>query len=387
MRHTTARKKSSKNAGSAGGAGPGPLMKMGIIESVPAKPPRRAPFRLVSGASSGSSALAALDALNPAKRFLDTLSPQSRRSMKANLTRVARLLGVSFEAVPWHLIRSQHIEALRAALSDTRPHQSKSRDARLSPHTVNATLAALRGVARAAYQLHAISADDYRLICEVKNVRGGRVSSRARALDLAEVSALLSACERDPTAAGARDACLVALLAGAGLRRAEAAALKLSDWRARSHTLRVRGKGDKERLVYLEDGGTRRALAAWLRVRGGEPGALLSPVDPNKGRVEIRHLTGQAVYNAVEKRRRQAGLRRRFSAHDLRHFFADWLREQGAGIEDVSELLGHASIETTAIYYHGGERAKRKAARLVKIPYGGGRRGRRRRRRRKRSKG
>lgn len=372
-------------------------MKLPIIESVPATASPRASFRLVPEPSEGARALAALEALNPAKRFLDTLSPGSSRSMRANLHRVARLLGVPFEAVPWHLLRSHHIEALRAALQRARPHRAKSREARLSPHTVNATLTALRGVARAAYQLRAIEVEDYLLIREVRNARGARVSASARALELREVAAMLSACGRDETPAGARDACLLALLAGAGLRRAEAVGLKLSDWRERTHTLRVRGKGDRERLVYLEDGGTRRALAAWLRVRGAEPGALLLPVD-REGRVERRfdpegdhrHMAGQAVYNVVEKRRRQSGLRRRVSPHDLRHFYADHLRARGARIEAVQELLGHASIATTAIYCHGGERAKRQAASLIKLPYraggGSGRRGRRRRRR-KYSKG
>ena len=60
----------------------------------------------------------------------------------------------------------------------------------------------------------------------------------------------------------------------------------------------MRGKGNKERLVYLEDGGTRRALLDWLKARGEEPGALLAPVDA-RGRLGYRDLTARAVYNAV----------------------------------------------------------------------------------------
>lgn len=356
-------------------------MKMLIIESDRAKAPARPPIALVPRHRTGETALSELDTLNPARRFLNTLSPSSRRSMRANLERVARLLRVPLEAVPWHMLRAPHLEALRAAMQELRPKGSKSPAARLAPATINATLAALRGVARQAYLLGALDPDEYRQIGEVSNVRGARVSASARALEMREVASLLAACDEDETAAGERDGCLIALMAGAGLRRAEAAALDLADWRTRTHTLRVKGKGNKERLVYLEDGGTRRRLADWLKLRGAEPGALLVPVDP-KGRLVMRHMTGQAVYNAVLKRRRQAGVRRVFSPHALRHFFADRLMELGAGIEAVSDLLGHASVATTEIYYHGGERAKRKASRLIKLPYSGG--GRRRRRRKHR---
>lgn len=347
-------------------------MKNLIIVSQKPGPPARPPLRLVPPHAAAAGPLAALDALNPARRYLATLAAPSRRSMRVNLNRVARLLGVPFDGVPWHLLRAPHLEALRAAMAD----------ARLSPATTNATLAALRGVAKQAFALRALGGDDYQLIREVRGVRGGRVGGRARPVAVPEVARLLDACARDPTAAGRRDACLVALLAGAGLRRAEAAALTLADWRARSHALRVVGKGDRERLVYLEDGGTRRALRAWLEVRGDAEGPLLTPVD-RRGRVQFRHLTGDAVYNALRKRRREAGLRQKFSPHALRHFFATHLLEAGANIVEVSELLGHASIEVTAVYAHSGERGKRRAASLISLPYrsGGGGRGRRRRQR------
>lgn len=102
-------------------------------------------------------------------------------------------------------------------------------DAHLAPATINATLAALRGVLRQAYLIHAITPDKYREICEVHGVRGSRVGSAGRAVELVEVEALLSACGRDESVAGARDACLIALLAGAGLRREEAVSLEVSD--------------------------------------------------------------------------------------------------------------------------------------------------------------
>src|SRR5207247_482737 len=104
----------------------------------------------------------------------------------------------------------------------------------------NATLCAVRGVARAAWNLGQISAEDYQRIKNVSSVRGERLPA-GRALAGGEVVALLDACVRDESAAGARDAALVALLDGAGLRRSEVAALDLEHFDPASGELRVRG--------------------------------------------------------------------------------------------------------------------------------------------------
>lgn len=376
MAHKARGEKSSKNAAAGGRGGVVSLMKTRIIISDRTEPPARPRLELVPAHRVGADPLSALDVLNPARRYLNTLSAASRRTMRGNLQRVASLLRSRLESFPWERLRADYVRAIAAALVD----------AGRAPATVNVTLAALRGVCRQAFEMRAMEPDVYQAIARVGNVRGGRLKAQAAALAPREVSALLEACAADKTPAGARDACLLSLLAGAGLRRAEAAALRLEDWRARTHCLRVRGKGNKERLVYLEDGGTRRALLDWLKVRGEEHGALLVPVD-SKGRMANRHLTAQAVYNAVAKRRAEAGIRRRFSPHDLRHFFASEAVAEGGDLKAVSDLLGHASVSTTQIYVHGGERAKRQAAALVRIPYraGGGRRRRRKRRRRGRN--
>ncbi|HEX3560390.1 MAG TPA: tyrosine-type recombinase/integrase [Pyrinomonadaceae bacterium] len=351
-------------------------MKKPILITKPPEGPGRGLIRLVGGRAATASALDNLHALNPARRYLDTLSPGSRRAGRVCLLRVARALRVPFDAVPWELLRASHIESLRARMQD----------ARLSSSSINGTLAALKGVARQAFALRMLAAEEYQLIREVRGVRGSRTQA-GRALAVTEVAALLDACVRDPCrAAGARDAALVALLAGAGLRRAEAVSLRVEDYRARSHALRVHGKGDKERVVYFDDGGARKALLAWLEVRGAEPGPMLTPVD-RAGHVQVRHLTGEAVYKALRKRAREASVTRRFSPHSLRRFFATRLLDEGAGLGEVSGLLGHASVVTTAIYDRRGERARREASRLISLPYRGasGRRRRKRRKRRRRS--
>ena len=287
---------------------------------------------------------------SPAALYLAGLQPSGRRSMRSRLSLAVRLMAphrrLSFESVTIVLFRL--------------------REAGAAPATVNAVLSALKGVARCAWHTGLMTVEEYQRVDDVRGVRGSRLP-RGRALTGEEISSLLRACERAPGPAGGRDACLVALLAGAGLRRAEAVSLDLGHYCRRDHSLRVTGKGDKERLVYLEDGGTRRALNAWLRERGDEPGPLLCPVS-KQGTIVLRRLSAQAVYKALRKRAREAGIAR-LSPHDLRRTFATSLLDCGADIGSVQSLLGHTSAETTAIYDRRGEAAKRRTSALASLPY------------------
>src|SRR5207245_2030000 len=117
---------------------------------------------------------------------------------------------------------------------------------------------------------------------------------RGRALPAGELRALFTTCARDTTPAGRRDAALLALLYGGGLRRGEAVALDLEDYASETGELRIRqGKGRKDRLVYVANGGG-SALADWLQVRGPDPGPLFYAINKG-GRLLPRRLTAQAV--------------------------------------------------------------------------------------------
>lgn len=293
---------------------------------------------------------------NPAAVYLAGLKPTGRRSMLSKLNRVAVLLGCEDAlAVAWVELRFQHVAAVRAKLQEEN----------LAAATVNATLAALKGVARAAFNLGLMSGEDLERIRSVKAVRGEKLLA-GRALTTGEVSALLRVCVRAGGAGGARDAALIALMSAGGLRRSEVVDLDRADYDAEAGELVVRGKGDKERLLYVNDGAA-RALADWLEHRGDEPGALFQPVSKG-GRVLRRRMTDQAVYNMLVRRARQANVRR-FSPHDLRRTFVSNLLDAGADVVTVQQLAGHANVQTTARYDRRGEEAKRKAVGLVDTPY------------------
>lgn len=295
---------------------------------------------------------------NPAAVYLARLAVGSRRTMREALETLAKVAthgARGADNLPWHALRYQHTAAMRAQLLE-----------RYAPSTVNKMLAALRGALREAWRLGLMSAEDYRRAVDLPSVRGN-VLPRGRALSSGELRALFRACAADTTAAGARDAALLALLYGAGLRRAEAVALELADYNRESGELAIRsGKGRKARTVYATNGG-QEALEAWLEARGQEAGALLCPVGKD-GRVDVRRLTSQALYLACQKRAREAGVKA-FSPHDMRRSFITALLDSGADVVTVQRLAGHASLSTTGLYDRRGEAAKRKAAELLHVPY------------------
>ena len=252
--------------------------------------------------------------------------------------------------VAWQLLRLQHTAALRVQLAE-----------KYAPSTANLRLVALRGVLRVAWQLGTMPADDYQKAVDLRPVRGERLAS-GRHVPEEEIKALLSSCES--TRQGARDAAVLALLYGCGLRRAELCQLQMGDYDAAAGALVVNGKGGKQRRLPLP-GGTVQALAAWLNERGREPGPLFFSVG---GRRPGGQLTGQAVYHLLRKRAALAGLAD-VSPHDLRRTYAGELLDRGADIVTVQKLLGHASIQTTAGYDRRGEETKRRAVELLQVPY------------------
>jgi len=295
---------------------------------------------------------------NPALVYLAGLGSESgRRAMRTALENMAALLiaDATLATFPWARLRFQHTAAIRAQLAE-----------QYAPATVNRYLAALRGTLKAAWHLGQMTAEDY----QRARVPGVKTSSLPAGRELAsgEIAAIMEACAKDHSAAGARDGALFALLYAGGLRRAEVVDLDLGDYGAETGELRVVGKGRKERIVWVA-GGARDALGDWLAVRGDEPGPLFAAVNRG-GRLawETGRLTSQAVYHIMAKRAAEAGVKH-FSPHDLRRTFVSNLLDAGADITTVSKMAGHASVTTTARYDRRGEQAKRKAASMLHVPW------------------
>ena len=300
--------------------------------------------------------------LSPVAVYLARLAPGSRPAMRGALKTAARLLtGLDdpvWERLPWCELRRPHLAALRAALAE-----------RCAPASANKILSAVRGVLKEAVRLDLLTAEEFSRAADVGNVKGSR-PLRGRALTPGELIALFAACAADPSPTGARDAALLAVLCGCGLRRAEAAALALGDFDAEAGTLQVRrGKGNRGRLVHLPDGAA-AALGAWCAVRGAEAGPLFVRIRKG-GRRTGAGLTPQAVLYRLNVRRLEAGVRP-FSPHDLRRTFISSLLDAGADLAAAQRMAGHASTVTTARYDRRGAAAEKRAAGLLHVPYTGG---------------
>ena len=102
-------------------------------------------------------------------------------------------------------------------------------------------------------------------------------------------------------------------------------------------------------------------LAAWLELRGTNPGPLFCRISRGGALRVGRSLTSEAVRPLLRRRARSAGLVA-ISPHDLRRTYAGDLLDAGAGLPAVQQLLGHASPATTSRYDRRGDRARRAAA-------------------------
>jgi site-specific recombinase XerD len=302
----------------------------------------------------------------PAAVYVASLAPGSRPAMEQALNAIAVMLGHADAAsCPWHCVNHQVTGTIRARLQSV---VSPATGERLSPATCNKMLSALRGVLRAAWRLGLMDTDTFQRAVDIPPVKGNRLE-KGRCLDQAELRALFAACDVDERPVGRRDAALLALLYGAGLRRSECASLELSDFSGETRELYVRhAKGNKQRIVFL----TAQAVSAvseWLAVRGTEPGPLFVPV--YKGQhidKRGRGMTAQAIRAALSKRAKQAGVRH-FCLHDFRRSFVSSLLASGADAGLVKRLVGHANVNTTIKYDKRPDADTRRAAELLQVPF------------------
>ncbi|MGU3430983.1 tyrosine-type recombinase/integrase [Enterobacter hormaechei] len=288
--------------------------------------------------------------VSPARAYLLSLnSPRSRQTMASFLNIVAGMLGAtSLDTCCWGSLRRHHVMAVTELLRDTGRATA----------TVNTYLSALKGVAREAWMLRLMDVESFQHIRAVRNLRGSRLP-RGRALPAEEIRKLFAVCDADRSSLGPRDAAMLALILGCGLRRSEAVGLDLRDVVTQDRALRVLGKGNKERLAYMP-AGTWERLHIWIdQVRGEQPGPLFTRIRRFDTLTNDR-LTDQAVYHVLQVRQHQAGITK-CAPHDLRRTFATAMLDNGEDLITVRDAMGHASVTTTQQYDRRGEARLRTA--------------------------
>jgi tyrosine recombinase XerC len=171
-----------------------------------------------------------------------------------------------------------------------------------------------------------------------------------------QLTAIIEAADSDAPQ-GLRDRAILELMYAAGLRLAEVVGLDAAGLDLRERLVRVRGKGNKERVVVIGRPAA-EALQRYLREgrhklsRAGETALFVNR--------DGRRLSGRSVQKIVRSHALKAGLDQRVFPHLLRHSFATHLLDGGAELRVVQELLGHASANTTQIYTHVTEEQQRR---------------------------
>lgn len=239
-----------------------------------------------------------------------------------------------------------HLAPEAVRLEDVRGWVMRDVEAGTATGSVNRRISTLRSFFRYLMRQGVVKQNPVR---DIKALRSGR---RLPAfVDRNRMTQLVRVLE-EPSGEFAveRDAMVVLLLYACGLRRSELASLTLGSLDLAERTLRVMGKGAKERVVPLLPAVAER-LEHYLQVRAeekicadGENFLFLS----NKG----HGLSAMGVYTIVRRYLSSAGVQGKRSPHVLRHTFATHLMQHGASIRVVQQLLGHASLAATQIYTH-----------------------------------
>ncbi|WP_067133689.1 tyrosine-type recombinase/integrase [Microtetraspora malaysiensis] len=296
---------------------------------------------------------------DPYHAYLDSLpSAESKRTMRGCLDRIARLITGDPDATgagqPWERLRYEHTVRLRTAM----------REQDWSPSHVNKHLVALRRVLKEAWRLGLMTSEDYQRAADLPAFKHTRVPA-GRHVPPEVLGAALAACDGDDSPTGLRDGAILAVLYSTGCRRAELAGLTLADFDSAARSLRVRGKGDKERFAYLTAPAVAR-LELWLSVRGEDAGPLFCAIN-KAGRLRRTRMSGQAVSDIVARRLSDAGAAKR-TPHDFRRTFIGELLDAGVDLATTQALVGHASPATTARYDRRPERRRREAVDRLSMP-------------------
>ncbi len=173
-------------------------------------------------------------------------------------------------------------------------------------------------------------------------------------LQLDEIQSILDGIDLN-TETGLRDRAIFELLFSSGLRVSELCNLNRNDINLERREFVVRGKGSKDRPIFIDESAANR-VKDYLCTRHDSLPALFLNNSKNPGTPSTdgnyRRLTPRSIQRIIEKYTRLAGITKHVTPHTLRHSFATDLLMNGADLRSVQSLLGHSNISTTQIYTH-----------------------------------
>ncbi|MFC6296573.1 tyrosine-type recombinase/integrase [Pseudomonas sp. CCM 7893] len=281
---------------------------------------------------------------NPLTLYLTRLAPSSQLTMRYVLQDAADRLGfeeVNLEDIPWHLLQPEQVMALVAVL----------REDGYAPNTSSLYVNAVRGVMNEAWRMSLISQDHLLKMRSVKAAPGTRLS-QGRNLRRSLIRELMDVCAADPRPQGLRDAAVIGILYGSGMRKSESVNLDLAQINFDERSLRVIGKGNKELIKYAPAWAFAK-LQAWLAFRreqlkdGEQDDGFLFNRIRRGSHITRERITKHAIYYIARQRGQQVGVK--IMPHDFRRSFITRVIEEH-DLSIAQKLAHHTNIQTTASY-------------------------------------
>ncbi len=292
---------------------------------------------------------------NPLTLYLTRLAPSSQLTMRYVLQDAADRLGfddVNLEDIDWHLLQPEHVIALVAAL----------REDGYAPNTSSLYVNAVRGVMNEAWRMSLISQEHVLKMRTVKPAPGTRLS-QGRNLRRTLIREMMDVCAADPRPQGLRDAAVIGILYGSGMRKSESVNLDLAQIDFEQRSLRVIGKGNKELVKYAPDWAFAK-LQAWLAFRreqlkeGEQDDSFLFNRIRRGSHITRERITKHAIYYIARQRGEQVGVK--IMPHDFRRSFITRVIEEH-DLSIAQKLAHHTNIQTTASYDVRDDNERRRA--------------------------
>ena len=222
----------------------------------------------------------------------------------------------------------------------------RTEEGKLSAGSMNREVASLRAFFRWLHRTGAVEKDIFRMISTLKTSR--RLPAF---VPESRMTTIVSECGPDSEDfLTERNSLIILMFYACGLRLAELVGIDRSDFSADYTSLRVRGKGDKQRMVPILEF-LREKILHYLGLIERQNICISSEKAlflTHKG----KRISRTAVYRTVQEELDRAGVQGKKSPHVLRHTFATHLLNGGADMREIQELLGHASLQATQVYTH-----------------------------------
>ncbi len=268
------------------------------------------------------------------------LSPHTVRAYRGDLDRFLEFLSRDFLACPASEVNPEDVDVLAV-----RSFLASLTRAGLSKKTQGRILAAVRSLFRFACREGRLANNPAERVRAPKQAK-----TLPRHLRPGEIENLLESAD-GKEALALRDRAILELLYAAGLRVSELVGLDWQEVDLDSRTVRVLGKGGKERMVPFGKPAA-EALRAWFAAWEGVRGMAAGVDEPVFLNHQGGRLSARSVRRVLDRYVDRVALASGVHPHTLRHTFATHLLEGGADLRSIQELLGHSSLSTTQKYTH-----------------------------------